>query len=425
MMSEFRQDAGHSLGTVQLGPKPYKLMGVLEHAFSMVPYYRKAFRAAGLFPGDFTRSLDRFNEIPFLTKDVVVNRRKELIAQGVDLEQLSVEFTSGSTGARLQCVRSSIERLLATRHLWKARLHWNRELLNDRQVLIMPKFGGFDPSTEQFLGRRHETLIVDLESGSEEGFNGLVDRLNKTKPALITGAVLVIQRLAELISQGVVQRLEYRPKLIEVFMERLPPRDRELICENLSAPVSEAYACRECYTIGYTCPRMRMHVLTENVYLELLSPSIKDDCGEAVVTSLTFRNMPFIRYRLGDVIALESNDCTCGLATPIISVKQGRASDKIPGYPGLLGSFVFSMMFNDLLESGYDSINKFRVTQTSLSSFEVQVVVLPGFGTATEAEIRRRMISCFGNISVTIRPVTQLSLHESGKNTIFQPFHPE
>src|SRR5438309_1723664 len=71
-----------------------------HHAYNTVPYYRAAWRMAGVHPAD-VRSLADLETFPALTKADIRRHERDLISSAYDVSKLRVKRTSGSTGVPL------------------------------------------------------------------------------------------------------------------------------------------------------------------------------------------------------------------------------------------------------------------------------------------------------------------------------------
>jgi phenylacetate-CoA ligase len=80
--------------------------------------------------------------------------------------------------------------------------------------------------------------------------------------------------------------------------------------------------------------REGLHVADDHFLPEIIDPSTgavlpAGHEGELVLTSLTKRAMPMIRYRTGDITALTSGPCRCGRTTARIARLKGRSDDML------------------------------------------------------------------------------------------------
>jgi phenylacetate-CoA ligase len=77
-----------------------------------------------------------------------------------------------------------------------------------------------------------------------------------------------------------------------------------------------------------------MHVFEDHFYPEVVDPDSGDpvadgEPGELVLTTLTKRAQPVIRYRTGDITRFLPGDCPCGRTSRRIARLEGRADDML------------------------------------------------------------------------------------------------
>jgi phenylacetate-CoA ligase len=108
--------------------------------------------------------------------------------------------------------------------------------------------------------------------------------------------------------------------------------------------VSE-YGAAESGIIAFECKEGNMHINMEGVLVEI------DEENEIIVTNLLSKSFPIIRYKLGDVIELDSFEkkCNCGMVHPIIKEVTGRIGKLIYGqqfeYPSLVLYYIFKNIY--------------------------------------------------------------------------------
>ena len=80
--------------------------------------------------------------------------------------------------------------------------------------------------------------------------------------------------------------------------------------------VTNRYGCEEVSLIACECERHEgLHVNSDGVFVEILRdgrPAQPGEAGQVVVTDLTNRAMPIIRYQVGDVAVASDRLCPCG-----------------------------------------------------------------------------------------------------------------
>jgi len=99
---------------------------------------------------------------------------------------------------------------------------------------------------------------------------------------------------------------------------------------------SGGYATSEAGAIGYQCPfcvKSEHHLFSAEQYIEFIDPETGrpvpfGDPGELVVTCLNKKNMPVIRYRVGDLGRFIKEPCPCGRKDPRFEL-LGRCDDRI------------------------------------------------------------------------------------------------
>lgn len=125
-----------------------------------------------------------------------------------------------------------------------------------------------------------------------------------------------------------------RPRLLIAGGEVLTPLLRRPIAQSFGAPVHELYGTHELGLIAWQCRGAgTLHVADDNVIVEVLKdghPVKPGETGEVVVTRLHAFAMPFIRYRLGDLVTKGDSPCACGAPFSTVLTVQGRMLDYFP-----------------------------------------------------------------------------------------------
>ncbi|MFA5097167.1 MAG: phenylacetate--CoA ligase [Candidatus Margulisiibacteriota bacterium] len=77
-----------------------------------------------------------------------------------------------------------------------------------------------------------------------------------------------------------------------------------------------------------------LHVFSDLFYPEVIDSATgreakEGDSGELVITTLTKKGIPLIRYRTRDIVSIDHKKCRCGRTLPRISKIKGRTDDMI------------------------------------------------------------------------------------------------
>jgi phenylacetate-CoA ligase len=309
----------------------HHLRRVVIHAYENVPYYRRLFDQHGVKPGDI-HSVADLPAIPITSKrDLQSLPVEEVVARGVNPIRLVTHRTSGSSGEpfTIRCSR------LEERFRGVLRLRTIRELglrVSDREasVVLRPTSARdnlLPLRVLQTLGLYRKVRISCLLPPED-----ILRALRDFRPDVLTGIVGVLSRLAQAVSGN--NRSIIRPRFIMVGGEVLTPLMRRHITEAFAAPVFNLYTSHEFNVIAWECQETgELHTCDDSVIVEVLKdgrPAAAGERGEVVGTNLHSFAMPFIRYRLGDIVTKGSETCRCGQPFSTIRTVQGRMIDYFP-----------------------------------------------------------------------------------------------
>ena len=248
-------------------------------------------------------------------------------------------------------------------------------------------------------------------------------RLRRYQPRLMYGFSSALALLARHGAQ------RYRPgdfpalRAVVATGEPLTLDQRTQIGATFGAPVIAEYGARESGLIGYECPHKALHVLTRNVYLEVLvagRPTPPGVVGEIVCTPLNAWAQPLLRYGQGDLGALaspaEAAACPCGWRLPILRLESGRTN----GFIALPGGRLCSGVIASYICRDQPGVLQYRMHQRTVDDFDISIVPGAGFGLATRQTIEERCRRlCGPQVRVHWRVVDQIPAQASGKRSDF------
>jgi phenylacetate-CoA ligase len=119
--------------------------------------------------------------------------------------------------------------------------------------------------------------------------------------------------------------------------EPMSPQVRSRIEEGLGVTVSSGYGVPEVMGpgIAYECVEGRLHLAEDHFIAEIIDPQtglpVEDGReGELVVTTITTKAYPLIRFRTGDITRLMADDtCPCGRTLRALEAPTRRADDAL------------------------------------------------------------------------------------------------
>lgn len=138
-------------------------------------------------------------------------------------------------------------------------------------------------------------------------------------------------------------------KLIFAAGDRMTDVYRNYVQDVWKAPVILGYGSTEMGGgLGMECPRRDgYHVDEFNFYLEILNPDAQG-YGELVMTTLSRRTMPLIRYRVSDITRFMDAPCPCGATIRRIERIKGRRDEMVVMGAGNMHPEIFEKVLHDV-----------------------------------------------------------------------------
>lgn len=311
-----------------------RLRAIVASAYAHTPYWREVMDGCAVRPADI-RSLDDLRRFPLLEKATLRARRDEMTWRASG-KRLTLVRTSGSTNEALQFYTNSDRE--AQINAARMRGHeWIGIRRGDREMYFWGS--PVELSKQDRIKRIRDWLVNDgLTNGfalTPELVARYFDYWMRWRPRCIFGYPNSL-RLMVLMgqAQGIdLSQLKGRGlKVISTTSEMLTQHDRELIAGAFGVPVFDSYGLREGGLVGHECAHATMHTMDEQLLLETIDPRTlepTDGEGELVLTNLVSTVMPIIRYRTGDIVALNHAPCPCGRTLGSLTISGGRVAEFI------------------------------------------------------------------------------------------------
>jgi phenylacetate-CoA ligase len=177
-------------------------------------------------------------------------------------------------------------------------------------------------------------------------------------------------------------------RVVFVTSEYLEEQWRQTIQETFGCPVANGYGGRDSGFVAHECPAGGMHITADRIIVEVVDekghPLPPGRAGEIVVTNLDTPEMPFIRYRTGDIGVLASTRCSCGRTLPLLERIEGRKTDFIVAPDGrVLHGLSLIYVVREI-----EGIEAFKITQKRMTAFELEIVPGNNYNPQSEARIR-------------------------------------
>jgi phenylacetate-CoA ligase len=352
-----------------------ELADIVRFAVEHIPYYREKYAALpDLSP----------TTLPILRKDEVIRQRDRMVAQELDKSLLKTGSTGGSTGVPVSFYydnhKSQLMRAgMCRSYMWSG-WHPGQKILNFWGARQDINAKGVARHLHDFLAA--EKTIPAYEH-SEAQLSQWARTIRTYRPVLLQGYASIIAQLARHIDDN---RIPLPSSLIGVYStaEVLYDHQRELIERVFRCKVYNQYGSREIPNIACECRHGNLHVFTDMVHLE----SCRIEGEERIVlTSLTNRAMPFIRYENGDSGRLLDTDCPCGSPFPLMEMGLCRSNDLIRTRHG---KRIYPSYFTHLLD-GIKELGQFRFIQETQNKIILQLLIPNRLDYETEKALQARI----------------------------------
>jgi phenylacetate-CoA ligase len=392
-----------------------KLRKILLHAYLNVPYYKTVFDKQGLSSKELSSfRLKDIGMLPLLEKETF--RRlgtTELVSGKREYGGLYYP-SSGSTGTPTQNLYSlrmhqTYYAIFEARVLYWAGLDYKvpRGVIGGRRIL---KDGVEKPPFYRYNYVEKQTYLSAYHL-SPATVADYVEGIRKNKVEYLTGYASANYFLARFIEEaGIVPP---PIKAILTSADKLTDEMRETFRRVYGCETFDSYNGVEATCLISECEYHKLHIVQDVGILEILNdeglPCKPGETGEAVTTGLLNFDQPLIRYRMGDMIRLATDQsCQCGRALPVVEEIIGRIEDTVIGTDGREMVRFHGIFYH------IPSVIEGQIIQHTLTDFEVRIVA----NNLMEAEValmKKRMISQLGEVNIVVNQVASIERSANGK----------
>lgn len=342
-----------------------KLKRLLNYCKQKVPYYQTILKHIDI---NDSFDINSFSKIPLLNKQEIIANPRSFIANRYSKDRLFRGITSGSTGQTLPIYYRYDEKLRIGKVLTKERMRHCNNFQDLKGVIFIPAKNGYS----------NEFIYISLLNFNKENFKNYIKQIKEPGKVWIMGPCSALYKLANYINENNIN-LENNIKFIELNGEKVIEWQKEFIQKIFNCPVVNYYGCREIYGIAYECKYDHLHVLENNVYVEIVDEYGNilphGSKGEIIITGLNNFIMPFIRYKLNDIASISHFKCQCKKESLIINELEGRKTEYIETGTGKIvnSSFIENVM-SRLVQRGV-KLYQFQLIQETDCLLELSMVI--------------------------------------------------
>ncbi|MDQ2076170.1 phenylacetate--CoA ligase family protein [Marinimicrobium sp. ABcell2] len=345
-----------------------KLRSILAFAKKHSSFYQD--RIPELEPGKSAQELLR--SIPFLEKSDLINNIDKLVTYKARFS--SAKTTGGSTGEPVKLYKNPDALARERVATWRS-YGWAGVSIGDSQARFWGvPHGSLDSNKAKlidFVSNRRRISAFDLAATE---LRAHYQKIQKFKPKYLYGYVSAIEALTHFVESEGLPRVN-SIRCIITTSEVLSEPVRKHIEVVWGVKVFNEYGCGEVGSIAHECEHGRLHVMSDNMFIEL----VDDDgqpakTGQIVVTDYFNQATPLIRYKVGDYATMSDEECPCGRTLPVLENVHGRAYDIIKTPSGREIHPESVMYIFEGLQANSGAFSQFQVIQEELNRFKINIV---------------------------------------------------
>ena len=308
-----------------------RLVEQVRFVWDNVPYYRHKMEEKGVRPEDI-KGIEDIAKLPFLKKDDLRDSYPDGLRGVPAKDVVRIHSTSGTTGKRVVAyyTREDLE-------LWDtcvARALVAADVTDEDVVQVCYGYGLFTGGLGLHGGaEKLGCMTLPMSSGSTDRQLQFMEDLKST---VLCCTPSYAAYLAESIQErGLRDRIHLRRGIFgaEAWSEDM----RASIEASLGIKAMDIYGLTELSGPGvaYECSAQNgMHINEDFFFAEVIDPDTCESLpmgskGELVITALTKKGFPLLRYRTRDICILSEQQCSCGRTFVKMSRPMGRSDDML------------------------------------------------------------------------------------------------
>lgn len=309
-----------------------RLVRTVKHVYENVAVYRERMQAAGIEPGDI-RGIEDLSKLPFTEKiDLRENYPTGMFAVPKS-EIVRVHGSSGSTGKPILAGYTADDIDVWTELMARALTACGAD--RNWTVQVFAGYGLFTGGLGNHQGAsKIGCMVVPTSSGNTARQMMMIQDLDVN---LICGTPSYALYLAEAMIDAGIDPKKLNLKAASLGAEQWTEEMRCRLEELLDIDALNIYGLSEIMGPGvaYEClAKKGMHISEDHVIPEIIDPETLQPLpygeeGELVLTTITKRGMPMLRYRTRDICRLIAEPCECGRTHLRMDRVTGRTDDML------------------------------------------------------------------------------------------------
>lgn len=310
-----------------------RLKSLVKYCYDNVKLYNERLTACGVGDGSKIKALSDIEYIPFTTKDDFRDNYPFGLMAVPMKDIVRIHASSGTTGKPTVGVYTKEDL-----DIWSdcvARVAMAGGVTADDIIQVSFGYGLFTGALGLHYGlEKIGATVIPASSGNTE------KQLMMMRDYGVTGLVATPSYalyLSEAVKNSGYPLSDYKLKLGILGSEPCTVSMRQQIEENFKIRVSDNYGMTELGGPGVSgdCEaRDGMHIAEDHFLAEIIDRETdkqlpEGEVGELVITTLTRKGMPVLRYRTKDITKITYEPCSCGRTTARMAKTMGRTDDML------------------------------------------------------------------------------------------------
>jgi len=309
-----------------------RLKSVVRRVYKNVPYFRDKLDSLGLKPSDI-KSLKDLPRLPFITKHELRETYPFGLLATPLTEVVRIHSSSGTTGKPVVAgyTRADVK-------LWAelmARTLTSCGVTADDMVQNAYGYGLFTGGLGIHYGaERVGATVIPISGGNTKRQLMLMEDFETTVLACTPSYSL---QIAEVASDMGFDMGKMKLRIGVLGAEPWSNEMRDEIEERLQIKATDIYGLTEIIGPGVAAEcdkRCGLHIFEDHFIPEIIDPDTGDvlpdgETGELVLTCITKKAFPVIRFRTRDIVMLENRKCKCGRTLARMNRVTGRSDDML------------------------------------------------------------------------------------------------
>ena len=305
-----------------------KLSSLIKYASSNSDFWKDRLKSAASSSADELKSL--LKEIPITSSRELqlISEKMRILPPNIALSNYRIFHTSGTTSQPKEVMKlASFHELLVSSSVVFEWLWHKRDA-----SLQVAAFRANKPDNDKAPKNLSLTYIGNpsnpvVRESTHRTAPQLLDELEKIQPHFLytNGLMLRLMAIEQLRKPRQLKHL----KEVWSVSDLIESTTRSLIKQAFGVRVVDRYSTEEFGLIALQCPvDDHLHIFAPRFVVEVLDENDEEveigKPGRAIITSLTSKIQPLLRYEIGDILVLGSK-CRGGYTWPIIEKILGRS----------------------------------------------------------------------------------------------------